>query len=109
MKQTIDRYEFANQFERIRPNQFSREALAVLWDYFEEYEDDTQTEIELDVIAICCEFAESTVSELIDMYDIDVSDLTDEADIFERVGEYIEENTSYCGVTSDGSIVYVQF
>jgi hypothetical protein len=41
-----------------RPDNFSYPGLLALWEYFEEYEDSTGEEIELDVIAICCEYSE---------------------------------------------------
>ena len=58
MKTTVGYYDFLRAFEDTRPNQFSRAALAALWDYFEQYEEDCGEEIELDVIAICCDFCE---------------------------------------------------
>ena len=58
MKQTIDSYEFIKQFKEIRPDNFSYEGLNALFYWFEEYEENTCEQIELDVIAICCEFTE---------------------------------------------------
>ena len=50
---------FADAFRRMgRENQFSREALEALFNYLEEYEQDTGEEIELDVIGLCCDFTE---------------------------------------------------
>jgi hypothetical protein len=60
MKTSINKYDFRDAFQKAgRGNNFSYEGLSVLFDYFEEYEDSTGEEIELDVIAICCEFNES--------------------------------------------------
>ena len=59
MKQTIDVYGFRRAFERAdRKDQFSNKGLHALFDWFEEYEDECGEEIELDVIAICCDFQE---------------------------------------------------
>jgi len=58
MKQTINEYQFTEAFKRIRPNNFSYEGLKALFEWFEELENDTGEEMELDVIAICCEFTE---------------------------------------------------
>jgi hypothetical protein len=41
-----------------RKDQFSRAALFAIFDYLEEYEDDCETELEYDPIAICCDFTE---------------------------------------------------
>jgi len=58
MKQTVDFYQFEQAFRSLRPDNFSYYGLKALFDYFEEYEDETSTEIELDVIAICCDYCE---------------------------------------------------
>ena len=58
MKQSINEYDFLKAFKECRPNKFSRAGLFALYDYLEQYEDDTGEEIELDVIALCCEYAE---------------------------------------------------
>ena len=51
-------YDFGLWFERHRPNNFSRAGLRSLFDYFEEFEEDTGQEWEFDGIALCCDFTE---------------------------------------------------
>ena len=58
MKTTVNNYAFHRAFEQLRPNNFSYAGLNALFDYLEDYEDATGEEIELDVIAICCDFSE---------------------------------------------------
>ena len=58
MKQSVNEYDFLKAFKECRPNNFSRAGLFALYDYLEQYEDDTGEELELDVIALCCEYAE---------------------------------------------------
>lgn len=59
MKKTIDKYEFARGFDVYnRGNNFSYEGKKALFDYLEQYEEETGEEIELDIIAICCEYTE---------------------------------------------------
>lgn len=59
MKTTVNRSEFTSAFHRMgRGEQFSHQALLAMFDYFEQLENDCGTEMELDVIAICCEWAE---------------------------------------------------
>ena len=58
MKQSVNEYDFLKAFKECRPNNFSRAGLFALYDYLEQYEDVTGEEIELDVIALCCEYAE---------------------------------------------------
>lgn len=61
-------------FRAIRPENFSPDALRMLFAYYEELEESTGEEIELDVIAICCEWAEYTAEELIQEYGYLVDD-----------------------------------
>ena len=58
MKKTITLHDFHNEFQAIRPGQFSYEGLKALFEYFEDLESQTGEEIELDVIAICSEYTE---------------------------------------------------
>jgi alpha-amylase/alpha-mannosidase (GH57 family) len=112
MKQTIDLHDFRDAFYKMgRKDSFSYEGLEVLFDYLEEFELATGEEMELDVISLCGEFAESTIDDLISIYDIDISDCDpdDEEAIEETVMEYLEQNTIVCGVTSEGSVVYAVF
>jgi len=74
MKKTVNFYDFRNDFETLRPNNFSYEGLRVLWEYFEEYEESTGTEIELDVIAICCDYTEAHLDDVLKDYSLDTID-----------------------------------
>jgi len=58
MIQTINEFQFEDAFKSIRPDNFSYEGLKALYDYLEDYEDSTGEQIELDVIAICCDYYE---------------------------------------------------
>ena len=59
MKQTINFYDFSDAFRKAgRTNNFTYEGQRALFEYLEGYEEDTGEEIELDVIALCCEYAE---------------------------------------------------
>ena len=104
-------YQFREAFRLAgRMDQFSYEGLEVLFDYLDELSEDTGEPIELDVVALCCDYYESSVEELIDNYNIDLSEV-DEDDpdsIIEVVREYLEDNTSVCGQVSDG-FVYAAF
>jgi hypothetical protein len=89
--------QFRNAFEQAgRRNQFSRDALGLLFDYFDSVDDN----VELDVVAICCEFAESTADEVRDSYDV----LADTS-----VDDFLSDNTTLIGQTDAGAFVYVQF
>lgn len=58
MKTTVNEREFLDAFRSIRPDQFSRAALVALFAWIEEREQDLGEEMELDVIALCCDWAE---------------------------------------------------
>ena len=104
-------YQFREAFRLAgRMDQFSYEGLEVLFDYLDELSEDTGEPIELDVVALCCDYYESSIEELIDNYNIDLSEV-DEDDpdsIIEVVREYLEDNTSVCGQVS-GGFIYAAF
>ena len=68
---TINENDFIQAFKTMgRDGQFSHEALQELFKYYEEYENSTGETVELDVIAICCEWAEyQSQCEMKDDYD----------------------------------------
>jgi hypothetical protein len=114
MKTTISRYDFERAFvDADRKENFSYEGLGLLFDYFEEIEEGTGQEIELDVIAICCEYNEDTVADIARNYSIDLNDADPEADDYEDqckeiVRDYLNDNTSVVGETASG-FVYAIF
>ena len=93
-----------------RSDQFSYEGFGVLFDYLDNLSEDIGETIELDVAALCCDYYESSIEELIDNYNIDPSEV-DEDDpdsIIEVVREYLEDHTSVCGQVN-GGFVYAAF
>lgn len=59
MKQTVNFHIFQDAFQNInRSNNFSYEGLQALFNHLEQLEEDIGEEIELDVIALCCEYTE---------------------------------------------------
>lgn len=110
MKQTVNNTAFHDAFINYgRADNFSYEARDMLFEYFEGIESDKGEEIELDVIAICCEYAEDSLQGVIDYYSIDVSGCEDEAEQIDLVTDYLNDNTSLIGVTSDNTFVYLAF
>lgn len=112
MKQTINQHQFINAFrdhERERTEQFSREALCLLFEHFEALEQDTGKEIELDVIAICCEYSESTVSDLLFDYDTGIDKETTGADLMDAISNFLQEKTTLVGMTEQETFVFQQF
>jgi len=106
MKTTITQADFYSAFDRSgRNHQFSRHALRLIFEYLEQLEQDTGEETELDVIGICCDYAESSASDLLGDHSIDFDGEGDETD---AVREYLHNHTVVVGETPDG-FVYVQF
>ena len=109
MKTTVYFSEFCDYFQKIRPDNFSREGLVQLFDYFESYEKDTGEEIELDVIAICCEYSEQNWKNIADDYSIDLDGIETEEQQKQHVMNYLCDNTSVIGSTSDDSFIFQNF
>ena len=101
MKNTINLYDFRDAFTQIRPDNFSYQGLEILFDWFEEYEASTGEETELDVIAICCEWSETTREEIIQYYDIP-------EDERENLVKWLNERTIVAGETTE-SIIFMDF
>jgi hypothetical protein len=108
MKQSVNFSAFVDAFHaHNRYDSFGYDGLRVIFDFFEQYEEDTGEEIELDVIAICCDYNMMDIEDIVKEYRIDVSDV-DADDLEEFVLEYLNENTMVLGQCADG-IVYQAF
>lgn len=59
MKRTVNFEDFRDAFEKSdRKENFSYEGLHALFEYIQQTEEDTGEEIEMDIIAICCDWME---------------------------------------------------
>lgn len=100
MKQTTHLQDFRNAFKQAgRDSQFSYEGLAILSNHLQQWEDDTGEEIDLDVIALCCDYCEMTELELRSAYSIEDD---------ESSTQYLQDNTLVAGFT-DTSIIFQNF
>ena len=80
-----------------RENNFSWEGLALLFEYLESIEEDTGEEMELDVIALCCDYTEyQSIEEFQREY----------GDEYEAI-EDIEQQTTVIPVNDDAFIIQV--
>ena len=102
MKQTIDNArQFQDAFHHAgRADNFSYEGMGLLFDYLEECDPD----MELDVVAICCDYSEDSPQDIVESYGIESDD--DEMEPSEAATAYLESNSTIVGITSTGSIVY---
>lgn len=110
MKTTVYFSDFAQAFVNMnREENFSLEGLKALFDFLEEMESDTGEESELDVIALCCDFSEDTLDNVISNYSIDVSEAEDSDEKGDIVEEYLQEKTLLVSRLDNGSFLYQNF
>jgi hypothetical protein len=109
--QTVHKAHFIYAFKNwnVYQNNFSYEGLELLYDYFDDM--DSQEPIELDVVAICCEFCEMSLDEVLSNYDVTDETLNcdNETELLGLATDYLEKNTFLVGLTSDNTFVFQQF
>ena len=109
MYQTINSYDFEDAFNKAgRKDQFSYDGKKMLFDYLQQYEDDTGERIELDVIALCCEYEESSVTDIAKSYNIDIEGL-EEDEALETVLNYLNDNTQVVGAIGTDTVLFQSF
>lgn len=91
-----------------RHEQFSHEGFAALFNYLEQYSEDTGEPLVLDVIGICCDWSEEHYKDISQNYGIDLADCADEEEAIEAVMEYLSDNTQVISL-SEGKFLYVNF
>lgn len=92
MKKTIGVYEFIDEFRDSQyKNNFSYEGLKALYEYFEEYEEVEGIEIELDIVAIACDWTEYDNFEGIKEYYEDIETMED----LENITSVIEASNGH--------------
>jgi hypothetical protein len=104
MKTTVYFSEFCDYFHKIRPDNFSYQGLRVLFDYLE----DIDSDFELDVIGLCCDFSESDYQTIATDYSIELDAEMDQDYQKQQVIEHLEGEGVYVGDSING-IVYRQF
>jgi len=98
--------DFCDAFRDMdRDNQFSYEGKRALFDYLEAYENDTGEPIELDIIALCCEYTEADYAEIAEAYNIESED---EDDLEDAVRKHLDYHTTIVGEVT-GGFVYAEF
>jgi len=110
MIQTINEYDFKDAFRNGQyKNNFSYEGLGALFEYLEEYEDDTGNQIELDIVALCCDYNEyGDLDEYLKDYDTDINkkDYDDDDDFKDAVIEEIQDKTTFIKIDgTEGFII----
>jgi len=112
--QTVNEYDFTRAFETSgRSDNFSYAGLRGLFEYLDNLSDDIGENIELDVIAICCEYSEMTIQEVLDYYDHGLDVGIDNDQLVDDVMEYLNYNTVVCwyddAATLDSTVIFAAF
>jgi len=115
MKTTVNVFDFVAAFKKIRPDNFSHAALVTLFDYLEEYEQSSGEELELDVIALCCDFSENDAFEIAKFYNLDLGEYAGADTVMDEdarqavlsiVRDFLDEAGVLVGLTDDDTFVY---
>ena len=102
MKQSINFCEFTDRFRAIRPDNFSYDGLKALYEWLESYEEETGEELELDVIALCCDFSEYDLEDLQREYGDYESEQWEDLD---EAIDWLNDRTMVIPVDSDHVII----
>mgnify|MGYP003553160552 CR=1 FL=1 len=91
----IDKYDFSRAFaSSTYSDNFSRDGLNALFDYFQGVESDIGEEFQLDVTAIACEWSEITLSEALYSYSLESLDnLREQTHVIVMSGDESEPET----------------
>lgn len=111
MKTTVTLHDFREAFRTMgRNDNFSYEGLELLFEYLEQYESDSGEALDLDVIALCCDYYEQDARDIAAEYDLDI-DLTDtdEGEATEMVAEALQDQTCVIGTTAAGAVIFQLF
>lgn len=68
--QNVDFTMFRDAFQAVLPDNFNYDGQRALFDYLENLSDDMGEPVELDVIALCCDWQQRTLEEIKDQYNI---------------------------------------
>lgn len=109
MKQTVNFNEFCHAFHAYdRYDQFGYAALRALFDYLEEFEESTGQEMELDVIALCCDWtAYSSAVEAFQETGDGSINIADNEDAEEQCLDWLQDQTSV--IEFNGGILVMAF
>ena len=105
---TFDFYDFKREFDVYnRRDQFSDNALELIYEYLQECYSDSS--FEMDTIAICCEFSERSCQDILQYYDVYTADDMTNDELADQVREYLHDNTSLVGeyINDNGETVFV--
>ena len=105
----ITKSSFIDAFKQSsRKDQFSYDALEAIYEYLEDYSQDSGEDVELDIVAICCEWSEMSWQDVVQSYGLDLSHCDTDEERIDAVEEYLQDETQSVRL-SDDSFVFVSF
>ena len=96
--QTVNFSMFRDAFQAVLPDNFNYDGQRALFDYLENLSDDMGEPVELDVIALCCDWRQMTLDEIKDQYNIPED---------EDAIDWLNDNTSVICVAEDSYLFRV--
>ena len=103
--------EFCDEFAELnREDQFTYEGKKALFEYLEDYESQSGETLELDVIALCCEYSEySTAKEAAEYYGFEPEDEDneEETEAEAEAFNFLEDRTTV--IDFDGGVIIFDF
>jgi len=88
---------------------FSYDALEAIYEYLEDYSQDSGEDVELDIVAICCDWSEMTWQDVAMSYGVDLSQCIDDDERIGEVESFLFDNTQSMALPDGESFVFVQF
>ena len=109
MKKTLSTWEIADALKQDDNAGWSYEGAKAMAEYLEQYEEDAGEEMELDVVAIRCEFTEyATATEAAEEYqDNDYDDDMDDDEKEAAALEFLRDRTTV--IEFDGGVIIQDF
>ena len=102
MKQTVTLYTFREAFRlHGRQDNFSYQGLEALFNFLEQIEEGSGVEMELDVIALCCDFSECDLDDINYQYSED----GEPWETLQEAVEFLQEQTTVIQVDDETVIV----
>ena len=104
MKMTLSLYDFRTEWARSsRKDSFSYNGLELLYDHLEE----TDPDYDLDIVELDSSWTEAGIDQILNDYDLDLNPKIENA--LERALEALNDKTIALGITSEDTIVFLEF
>jgi len=104
MKMTLSLYDFRTEWARSsRKNSFSYNGLELLYDHLEE----TDPDYDLDIVELDSSWTEAGIDQILNDYDLGIDSKIENA--LERALEALNDKTIALGITSEDTIVFLEF